>query len=87
MEIATSEGWAAPTVRRARPWWKTFLVSVLLCLIPVVGWGMGVHYIMTHDQPADYAPGRAAAATAILTGFVFLATLLIAVIIGGLGSA
>lgn len=69
MEIAKHDVWTAPEARRSRRWWKTFLVSMLLCLIPVVGWSMATHYVMTHERPEEYAPGRAASAGGMLLLF------------------
>lgn len=87
MNIAQGEPWAATAgVRRSRAWWKTFLVSVLLCLVPFVGWSMATHYVMTHDNPEAYAPGKAASAGFFLILFSFAATMIVALIVGALSS-
>lgn len=75
-----SEQWETPAVSVSRPWWKTFLFGVLLMLVPFVGWSLATHYVMTHDDPAAYAPKKAASAGVLLFVFMIIGYVLVGII-------
>lgn len=77
-----SEPWdvTGENVTFRRTWGKTFLVSVLLLLLPFVGWSMATHYVMTRDDPNAYAPKQAAAAGAVLFVFIVIVYVIVGII-------
>lgn len=72
---------AQGVVARPRPFWKTLLVSMLLCLIPVIGWSMASMYVVTRQEPDRYDAGAAAGAGAFLVLWALLITMVVAIVV------
>lgn len=62
MELTSGATWTAAS----RPGWKTWLVCILLGVIPVVGWSMATMYWVTRREPWRYDAGDAAVAGLVL---------------------
>lgn len=58
-----------------RPTWKTFWVTFLLVLIPVVGWSMATMYVITRDDQEQYNAGKAALAGLIVSMIIIVGIL------------
>lgn len=65
-------GYAAPYGDAPRPWWRTWLISSLLTLIPIVGAGMAIVYVHTRKRPSDYDAGEAAVSALVYVGCILL---------------
>ncbi len=67
--------------QQPRTFWKTWIVSLLLTIIPIVGSGMAIVYIYTRKRPHEYDGGEAAVAGLILLlNIIILAVVVYAVI-------
>ncbi|MEZ4562612.1 MAG: hypothetical protein R2853_07730 [Thermomicrobiales bacterium] len=62
--------------QQPRAFWKTWLVSLLLTIIPLVGSAMAIVYIYTRRRPQEYEAGQAA-----LAGLIFIVNIIILAVI------
>jgi formate-dependent nitrite reductase membrane component NrfD len=71
--------------QQERPLWKTWLVSILLTIVPIVGSAMAIVYIYSRKRPHEYVAGQAALAGLILILNVIVLALIVYAVIAALG--